>query len=428
MSEGSGKLGLKEVVAMGVGGMVSGGIYAVLGVAMDVAGNAVPLSFLIAGVIALLTGYSYIKLTNYYGEGGGSFTFIEKFVKDKKIAGIVGWTLLFGYIGTMAMYAYGFGAYTAGLLGFGGESILRKFLSLGIIAAFIGINFAGVKKSGFYEDIAVYIKVVILTSIAVLGILLYQGDITTLNFFNKGVLSPIAAFAIIFVAFEGFQLLTYDYKDIKNVKKNLPRGIAISILISTIIYVLVSFMATLHLSAEQVIASKEYALAQATIPFLGMIGFAIVSISAINSTSSGLNATLFGSARLTWKMAKEKDLPKFFSFKDKRGIPEHSLLVVGALTILFSVFGTLEGITSFASIVFLIIFAVVNFANLKLRKKTGSKPYIPLMGLFGCLMALPIIIRHLFLYKPEILLLLGVMFSLMFTLEFVFIKRDLWQD
>jgi amino acid transporter len=73
----SGKLGLLEVVAMGVGGMVSGGIYAVLGVAMRQAGNAVPVSYLIGGIITLLTAYSYLKLTLHYGEHGGAFTFVE---------------------------------------------------------------------------------------------------------------------------------------------------------------------------------------------------------------------------------------------------------------------------------------------------------------------------------------------------------------
>ena len=107
-----GKLGLIEVIAMGVGGMVSGGIYAVLGVAMQQAGNAVPLSYLIAGVITLLTAYSYLKLTLYFGEHGGVFSFVEHIVDNPTIAAYVGWVLVVGYVGVMAMYAFAFGAYT----------------------------------------------------------------------------------------------------------------------------------------------------------------------------------------------------------------------------------------------------------------------------------------------------------------------------
>ncbi|MFB6190772.1 MAG: hypothetical protein ABEJ91_04345 [Candidatus Nanohaloarchaea archaeon] len=84
------QLGLKEVVAMGVGGMVSGGIFAVLGVAMKQAGNAVPLSFLLVGVLTLLTAYSYVKLTLHYGENGGAFSFIEHAVSNRHVAGFFG--------------------------------------------------------------------------------------------------------------------------------------------------------------------------------------------------------------------------------------------------------------------------------------------------------------------------------------------------
>lgn len=105
MAEDGGKLGLKEVVAMGVGGMVSGGIYAVLGVAMQEAGKGVPLSYLLAGILALLTAHSYLKLTLHYGETGGAFAFVEHAVDSPHVAGFTGWVLVVGYVGVMAMYA-----------------------------------------------------------------------------------------------------------------------------------------------------------------------------------------------------------------------------------------------------------------------------------------------------------------------------------
>lgn len=83
---------------MGIGGMVSGGIFAVLGVAIKQAGNAVPLSFLLAGILTLLTAYSYIKLTLYYGEKGGEFSFIEHAVENKHIASIFGALLVFEFL------------------------------------------------------------------------------------------------------------------------------------------------------------------------------------------------------------------------------------------------------------------------------------------------------------------------------------------
>ncbi|MDY6770298.1 MAG: amino acid permease, partial [Candidatus Nanohaloarchaea archaeon] len=194
---GDGQLGLKEVIAMGVGGMVSGGIYAVLGVAMKQAGNAVPLSYVLAGIITLLTAYSYVKLTLYYGENGGAFSFIEHAVDNKHVAGFFGWVLVVGYIGVMAMYAFAFGSYVLialrEALAVTLPQILRPAISVGVVTLFVGINLAGVKASGLYEDIAVYLKILLLLSLAFLGIFFFQGDITAMNFFNQGVVSPVAA-------------------------------------------------------------------------------------------------------------------------------------------------------------------------------------------------------------------------------------------
>ncbi|MFB6212623.1 MAG: APC family permease, partial [Candidatus Magasanikbacteria bacterium] len=261
------KLGLKEVVAMGVGGMVSGGIYAVLGVAMQQAGNAVFISYILAGLITLLTAYSYVKLTCYFEENGGVFSFIEHTVDNNHIAGYFGWILILGYVGVMAMYAFAFGAFSLTALreifGLSLSDWFRPVLSVGIVALITGVNLMGVKTSGIFEDFLVYIKIVLLSAFAVLGIIFFDGSIASLDIFNKGVVSSISAFAIIFVSYEGFQLLTYDYNSIKNPTKNLKKGMYISIIIAILIYVAISFMATLHLSPEQLIQHKETALAEA---------------------------------------------------------------------------------------------------------------------------------------------------------------------
>ncbi|MFB6182301.1 MAG: APC family permease [Candidatus Magasanikbacteria bacterium] len=424
------KLGLKEVVAMGVGGIVSGGIYAVLGVAMNQAGNAVVLSYILAGIITLLTAYSYIKLTCYFEENGGVFSFIEHTVDNNHIAGYFGWILIVGYVGVMAMYAFAFGAFTLTALReiFSIElpQILRPVISVGIVGFIAGINLIGVKTSGIFEDIMVYLKILILMSLAVLGIVFYDGSITELNFFNKGVMDPIAAFAIIFVSYEGFQLLTYDYNDIKDAAKNLARGTYIAVAIAILIYVSVSFMATLQLSPEQLIQHKETALAAAVsnIPFLGGIGFILVILSAIKSTSSGINATLFGTSRLTHKITTEKELPRLFSFRNKKGIPTYSVLLMAGATALFTAFGSLEQITEFGSVAFLIADSAANYANLKLYKKTNSNKWIPLVALIATLGALPIVGYHLYQQAPHTLMIIGIIFAALFVIEFFHMERE----
>ncbi|MFB6226551.1 MAG: APC family permease [Candidatus Paceibacteria bacterium] len=426
----SNKLGLKEVIAMGVGGIVSGGIYAVLGVAMKQAGNAVIISYLLAGVITLLTAYSYIKLTLYFGENGGAFSFIEHAVANKHIAGYMGWILIVGYVGVMAMYAFAFGSFSLTALDHIFKTqlprIFRPIISVGIVVLIGGLNLIGVKASGLYEDITVYIKIVILLGLATLGIAFFPGDITSLHFFNKGVTSPIAAFAIIFVSFEGFQLLTYDYNDIKNVEDNLPKGMYAAIIIAILIYISVSFMATLQLTPQQLIQHKETALAAAVsnIPILGGVGFILVIISAIKSTSSGINATLFGTSRLTHKIAHEKELPRIFSFRNKEGIPTYSILLMGGAAAVFTALGSLKQITEFGSIAFLIADGAANYANLKLYKKTKSSPIIPILALIGTTIALPLVVYHIYQVEPHILATIAAVFVILLFIEFFHMERE----
>lgn len=423
------KLGLKEVVAMGVGGMVSGGIFAVLGVAMKQAGNAVPISFLLAGILTLITAYSYIKLTLHYGENGGAFSFIEHAVDKKHIAGFFGWALIAGYVGVMAMYSHAFGSYAAGLLTnvlhFANQNTWRIGISVSIVTSLVGINLLGVRETGILEDILVYIKIGFLLFIAFLGIMAFSGDMpSSAQFFNKGLISPVTGFAIIFVAYEGFQLLCYDYKDIKDVDLNLKRGMYTAIVTALVIYISISFMATLYLSPEMVIQYKEYALAQAVKPFfLGAIGFVLVVVTALQSTASGINATLFGASRLAHKIANEKEMPRVFSFRNKEGIPTYSIVIMGGLTAAFAAFGSLEQITEFGSVAFLVADGAANYANLRLYEKTGSNPVIPLIGFIGCAVALPIVLHHLYITEPNILASIVGIFLLISVLELFYIER-----
>jgi amino acid transporter len=346
----------------------------------------------------------------------------------------VGWVLVVGYVWVMAMYAYAFGAYTLVALreifSVTLPGLLRPVLSTGVIAIFVGLNLIGVEETGFVEDITVYFKVLLLLTLAVLGTIYADVSLGSFDFFNEGVISPISAFAIIFVSYEGFQLLTYDYQEIENVDRNLERGMYIAIAIAIVIYVSVSLMATLNLSPELLQKHKETALAKAVskIPFLGEIGFILVIISAIKSTSSGINATLFGTARLTHRIATEEVLPRGFSFRDRRGVPVYSLLLMGGLTALLTTFGTLTTITEFGSVAFLMSFTVTNYVNLKLSDETESWTVIPAFGLLGTNLALPILIWHLYQHEFWILIYILILFVSLFLFEYLYMTRTAYRD
>ncbi|WP_435344845.1 APC family permease [Haloarchaeobius sp. HRN-SO-5] len=425
------QLGLREVVAMGVGGLIGGGIFAVLGVAADIAGTAAFLAYLIAGVVAMASGYSYARLTAHLEEEGGSFTFVEHYTGNENVAGLVGWTLIVGYVGTMAMYAFAFGSFAAELLAGATGTWLRIALSIGVVVVFTGVNLMGVRESGESQDVLVYVKVVILVAFGLVGlwaIFLGPGPRPFAGgVFSKGLLAPIVSIGAIFVSFEGFQLLAYEYTDIEGRIDTMETGIYLSIAISTVIYVLVAFVTTVVLTPEQILQSKETVLAVAasmlfTDPLIQRAAFVLVSIAALFSTTSAINATLFGTARLAHKIASEGALPKLFSFRNQEGVPVWSLVVIGGLTAVFTSLGTLEEITSFASIAFALVFGTVNYICLR-DPGTERSPWIPGLGLVGTASFVLLILWYYLRTQPAMLSYVGGIFLALVVLEVGYSER-----
>jgi amino acid transporter len=395
------KLELKELVAMGVGGMVGGGIFSVLGLSVALSGHAAPIAFALGGLIALLTGFSYTRLGLAYHSDGGSFTYLEHAFKHRNISGIGGWLLLAGYIGTLTLYAYTFGVYGAAMLGQNMQGqFLHHLLESLVLLIFLGINLYGVKAAGKSEDVIVMVKVLILLLFAIVGLFFVRTD-HLVPVFNQGKSGVLMGAALIFVAYEGFELIPNAVNEMEDPTRDLGRGILISIMLTMLIYILVSLVAVGNLLPDEINRYKEYALAVAAKPFLGRSGFILIGLGALLSTASAINATLFGTARLGMIMAQESVLPQAFSHKERtKDIPYVSLLLVTVLSLLFVNITDLTIISSLASSIFLLIFAAINLSAYKLRKRIGIKTAIPLTGFLFSIASW--IVLSVYLYRTEL--------------------------
>ncbi|WP_131120216.1 APC family permease [Lichenihabitans psoromatis] len=374
------KLNLAEVSAIGIGGMIGGGIFAVLGLAIATAGHAVVLTLAGGGVIALLTGLSYAHLGLHFRGDGGSFTYIDKAFASPLVAGCAGWLLVVGYVGTLALYATAFGDYGATLFGLGGARPATAVLAGLVLVGFLGINLRGARTSGSVELGVVAIKLLILAVFAAAGFI----GIKTAHFvplFDRGIASPLVAVALIFVAYEGFELIPNAIDEMADPEHNLRRAIVIAIVLTTIIYIVVAVAALGNLTPAQIQQDQEYVLAVAARPTLGEAGFVLIGIAALLSTASAINATLFGAARLAMVMAEEHALPQVFALQERiRPVPYVSLLALTVLSLAFALLVPLPAISGFASATFLVIFAAVNFSALRLSGRIGLSPSIPLAG------------------------------------------------
>ena len=396
------KFGLKELIAIGVGGMIGGGIFSVMGLAVGITGNATPIAFLLGGLLALIMGYSYAKLAVAFHSDGASFTYLEHAFPEHKFIGVItGWTVIMGYIGTLALYAFTFGAYGAELLG-ESDGIVRQILSVGAVLLFMMVNLIGTKTLGKNEDLIVYGKIILLGLLALAGMQSIEID-RMQPVLDHGVISVFMAAALIFVAYEGFQLITNGVCETADPHKNIPRGIYGSIAIVTLIYVVLSTVAVGSISEAELVAAEEYALAVAAEPSMGNAGRILVSIAALLATASAINATLFGASRMMAEMAREHEMPQAFSFRNREEVPWIAVVVIALLTIVFTYFGGLELIAAFSSLTFLLVSLAINIANYKLRHRTKGNPYYIVLGTLLVIITIGTLLVYLFEHSPEIL-------------------------
>jgi amino acid transporter len=413
------KLGLKELVAIGIGSMIGGGIFSVMGLAEGIAGHATVLVFVVGGIIAMFAGYNYARLALRYREDGASYTYLRHaFPRKRWMASFVGWSVIVGYIGTLALYAYTFGSYGAAMLGWADNETARTILAFAILTFFLRINLNGVRDAGVSEDLIVFFKVAIMLTLGVVG-LFHIKPAHFEPFFDKGISPVFLSAALVFVAFEGFQLITNAVVETENPERNTPFSIYLSILIVTLIYILLAVSVMGILTETRIQEAREYAIAEALQPIFGTGGFALASVAALLATGSAINGTLFGASRMLADIAKDGILPVVLARRNRKMIPYYSLLLMFVLSSLFVLFGKLESIVAFSSMTFLLVSMAVGVANFILRKETGAYPAVViaslgLMGITICLMLYYLWYHQQMILKDIVMiyLLISVLFAI----------------
>jgi amino acid transporter len=383
-------MGFWSVVAIGIGGMVGGGIFAVLGLAVQLSGGGTPIAFAMAGAVALLTAYSYARLSATYPSQGGTVEFLNRAFGPGLVTGGLNVLLWQSYVIMLSLYAYAFGSYGASYFPAEHHELARHLLASAAVIVLTAMNAAGADIVGRSERLIVALKVAIL--IFFLAVSLWTVD--PLQLAPDTWSDPVRLIAggmLIFVAYEGFELIANTAADVRRPKTILPRAYFVSVLFVAALYVLISVAVVGNLSLDRIASARDYALAEAARPMLGQAGFALIVAAALLSTGSAINATLYGAARLSYVIAKEGELPRVFEKRLWRQ-PIEGLLLTSALTLVVANAVDLSGIAMMGSAGFLVIFAVVNVANLRLRSKTGARPTLAVAGAAACLAALAMLL------------------------------------
>lgn len=403
-------LGLKELIAIAIGGMVGGGIFTILGISVSLVGALAPFAIALGGIVAWFAAYSYVQLGVYYKDEGATYAFFKRtFSTSHMAASFIGWYTIFGYISTLALYAYTFSSYGISGFAFADSEIVRKVVAIGIIWLFAFVNLWSVKGMGKIEDVMVYTKLVILFIISVALIYFAKTDFDTFStiiqkdFQATPLMSILVVASVTFVAYEGFELIISAVNEMENPDINIPRAIYGAIILVSLIYFIIALSAILAIPAEDLIKNKEYALAAGAEDVMGNFGRNLVIFGAILATSSAINGTLFGSSRQMARIADDGYLPPIIAQR-RENIPKTAIMVMAAIASLLVAVGGLRLILEFGSITFLLVSLLMAIANFKIRKQTNSSAWITIISIIGLLMGTILILYYEFKSNPEQLL------------------------
>ncbi|MBV9387710.1 MAG: APC family permease [Chroococcidiopsidaceae cyanobacterium CP_BM_ER_R8_30] len=409
-------MGFWSVFAVGVGGIV-GGIFPVLGLSVQLTHGGAPLAFAIAGVIVLITTYAYAKLSLAYPCQGGTVAFLNQAFGKGLVSGSLNLLLWLSYVVMLSLYFSAFGSYGASLFPKSAQFFWQHLLISAVIVAITGLNLRTADLIGKTQSWIVGFKLLILLLFIALGI--WGIDVKRLEPVSWSELPQLVSGGmIIFLSYEGFELIANTAEDVVNPEKTLPRAYYWAVVFVILLYVLVAIVTVGILPVEQIVAARDYALAAAARPFMGQFGVVLVTIAALLSTTSAINATLYGSTRFCSIIAQSRSKPQVVKKVVKK---QHlGLFMTSGLTLVIANLFDVTRISTMGSAGFLLIFTAVNLANAKLYQQTQSCRWVSFLGAFFCVAALVVLWNQTARTDAQTLWVMVFMVGLAFSLDVVY--------
>ncbi len=390
--ENTATIGFFGAVAIGIGGMVGGGIFAVLGEAVSLAHASTSLAFVIAGIVAFLTAFAYARLSVAFPGKGGTVLFIDRAFGNNLASGSVNLMLWLSYLVTIALYADAFASYALTFFRDDDSPLLRHLLTSFAILLPTVINLTNASFVSRSETAIVVFKLLLL--LVIIGFSLpVVGVVAVLPDDWSSLPSIVIAGMVIFVAYEGFELIANASDDVRNPEKILPAALFSSVVIVIMLYVIIGYVTVGAVPEQQLLKAKDYALAVAARPSLGQTGFTIVSTAALLATFSAINATIYGNARLGYFLARDGELPEAFD-RELWNEPVTGVSVTAFISLLIANTLDLSSIAVIASASFLLVFALVNASACKLTKEIHGRRWIHLGASVACAASLLLLLLH----------------------------------
>jgi amino acid transporter len=301
--------------------------------------------------------------------------FLNRAFGSGALTGAANILLLLSYVVLLSVYAYAFGSYGADLSPEASQPFWRHALTSGVIIGLLAVNVFAAPLVIRSENVFNAVKMLLLAGFVVAG-LLTPMDWSRLD--PVGAVSPMAVVAgamLIFLNYEGFELIANASKDVADPRRSLPIAYLGGVLIVIGLYMLIVGVVLGHMSVEQVGGARDTALSAAGREILGRAGYVAMIVAALLATCSAINATFYSTGRLAYVVAKTGKLPRELE-RSIRGQHSEGAMICAALALAVANFVPLDAIATMGSAGFLILFMLVNLANVRLARATGSRAWL----------------------------------------------------
>ena len=426
-------LGLSDATFIGIASLVGGGIFTVTGLGLGYAGPSLILVIILNGIIALTTAIAYAELGSTFPGAGGGFAWVKKGLGDL-VGYIFGWISWFAQAVACSLYALSFGFYFGSVLffvvlpifginiSFFEGSFIQKIFSIAMIVLIGYVNYGGVSGTSRFGKIFVYFEILVLFLFGIFGLIAFfkKPDMVAnfLPFAPNGVFGIMTAMGLMYIGFEGSEIIVQSGEEIKNPNKNIPKAIFISLAVVVFLYFLTVFsvIGGSDEGWQEMAKSGRGVLIKAAGYF--MPGFEwLIIIAGFFAALAALNSTIFSSSHVSFAMGRAGFLPKLLAkIHEKKHTPYIAIIISTIFVLIIVLFLPLKDIATIVDLLFILLFTQLHITLIALRKKLPDAkrpfkmPFYPVPSLIA-MTAYVFLVFQLFHVSPT-----GIFIVLFWTL------------
>ncbi|QQN74890.1 APC family permease [Croceicoccus sp. YJ47] len=387
------ELRLGGATMMGLGSMVGTGVFVGIGIAAAVAGPSVILAIFLAAGVATCNALSSAQLAASHAVSGGTYEYGYRYL-NPSLGFTAGWMFLCAKSASAATAALGFAGYLLRLVG--GNLELTTWVALAAIALFTLLVLTGIKRSSWANIAIVSVTLLALGSFVVLGIptAVVEADENLSPFFTSSNGSLLEAFfyatALMFVAFTGYGRIATLGEEVMEPRRNIPRAIIITLILTAFLYVSVAAVAISSIGANTFAnapGAQTTPLEHAARAMDAQLLARLIAVGAITAMLGVLLNLILGLSRVFLAMGRQGDMPPAFGRLSAAGAaPAVAVIATGAVIAVIASFGSITTAWAFSAFTVLVYYAITNLAALRLPARERLYPrWITVTGLGACL-------------------------------------------